>query len=404
MALSTWTGPSVYETGASGDELVTRLRSAGVRPTMWTAGVGSFLRTMVALAGRAPGTQQFVGGPQAVLAYIDEDSRLAALADCGGLRERYVAKLVSFGRPGIWDLGGTEGFSYQDELDYGVWLRDRWTQLEPHIWSLLRDGGQDALGEPHAEIGGGLLTTVHEGGLMALWRWANGDTESIAVRIEADGSPVTEVDLQVNDEVVARISERYRADAVRGEERDHGNAESSRQWICDPLDGTSAFVLGVPTSVFMLALAVEGVLELAVVRDPFSGREYIASAGEGAFCDDAPIQVSGDGLRDGCVVLGSDSFLFAQALKRSGARLAAVPGSGYKAMMIARGVAVATIRSSADIHDLAPAALIVHEAGGRVSGLDGSPILLDRAPGGVIVSNRETHSALIDIAASVRTQ
>jgi fructose-1,6-bisphosphatase/inositol monophosphatase family enzyme len=225
-----------------------------------------------------------------------------------------------------------------------------------------------------------------------------------AVAFKADGSPVTEVDLRVNDEVIARISRRYRADAVRAEERDHGDADSSRQWVCDPLDGTNAFVLGVPTSVFMLAFAVDGVLELAVVRDPFSGREYIASAGAGAFCDDAAIQVSGDGLGDGCVALGSDSFMFAPALQLSGTRLAAVPGSGYKAMMVARGAAVATIRSSADIHDVAPAALIVREAGGRVSALDGSPILLDRAPDGVIVSNRQAHSALVDIALSVREQ
>jgi hypothetical protein len=182
--LETWQGPTVYETGASGDELLSRLGPAGVRPTIWTAGIGSLVRTLVALAGRTPGAEQFERGPAGVLEYIDGDSRLAALADCGELRERYFAKMISFGQAGIWDHGGVEGFAYHDELDYGVWLRDRWSALAPKISDLMRPGGHDVLAPPHPRIGGGLLTTIHEGGLMALWQWPDGSTEDIVVRVE----------------------------------------------------------------------------------------------------------------------------------------------------------------------------------------------------------------------------
>jgi hypothetical protein len=182
-----WQGPTVYETGASGDELVTRLRRAGVKPTIWTAGVGSYIRTLVALAGRVPPETVYDGGPQAVLDYLEQDDRLAALAGCGNLRERYLAKVVSFGRPGIWDFGGTEGFSYSDELDYGIWLQERWAELSGPTWDLLGDAADGVLASPHPQIGGGVLTTIHDGGLMALWRWPDGRTEHVSVRIGTTG-------------------------------------------------------------------------------------------------------------------------------------------------------------------------------------------------------------------------
>ena len=187
-----WKGPTVYETGASGDELVTRLKKAGVKPTIWTAGVGSFVRTLVALAGRVPSEQVYASGPQAVLNYLADDTRLAPFTKCADLRERYLAKVISFGRAGIWDVNGV-GFSTFDELDYGVWLRERWQDLASSVWDLLGTGADAALTIPHPRIGSGVLTTIHDGGLMALWRWHDGRTEQVAVKIgtttEGEGDP-----------------------------------------------------------------------------------------------------------------------------------------------------------------------------------------------------------------------
>lgn len=177
-----WKGPTVYESGTTSDELVTRLKAAGARPTIWTAGVASFIRTMVALAGRVPGEQAYAGGSQGVLSYIAEDARLAPFTKCADLRERYLAKVLSPGRVGIWDANG-EGFSHYDQIDYGVWLREHWHELADHAWALLGTGADGVLAEPHLRIGSGVLTTIHEAGLMALWRWHDGRTEQVAVKI-----------------------------------------------------------------------------------------------------------------------------------------------------------------------------------------------------------------------------
>lgn len=213
QVIANWQGPTVYETGASGDELVTRLKRIGARPTIWTAGVGSFIRTMVALADRVPSEGAYAGGPQAVLRHIEEDPRLAVFAQCDDLRERYLAKVISFGRKGIWDFGTNEGFTHPDELDYGVWLRDRWAKLAGPAWDILRTGGGSVLAEPHPRIGGGVLTTIHDGGLMALWRWRDGRTEHVVVRIATSMRDETQV-----DEAQADIVVRCEVDCAAGQQ------------------------------------------------------------------------------------------------------------------------------------------------------------------------------------------
>ncbi|HEX3784748.1 MAG TPA: inositol monophosphatase [Pseudonocardiaceae bacterium] len=220
------------------------------------------------------------------------------------------------------------------------------------------------------------------------------------VAVKPDGSPVTSVDQRINREVAERIIERYPRHAVLGEEGHYGDGTESHRWICDPLDGTAAYILGLPNSVFMLALMVDDELAVSVVLDPFVNRLYRAVRGAGAWCDNRTIQVSHQTLRDGYVVLGSDGYPFASGLRQAGAQVEAVPGTGYKSMMVASGRAVGLVKSSADFHDIAPAALIVREAGGKVTSLDGSPLVLDRPiGGGVIVSNSTAHPELVAIAA-----
>src|SRR4029077_7610976 len=93
-----WKGPTVYETGASGDELATRLGLAGIRPTIWTAGVGSFLRTLVAFEGRTPHQKNgaLLFSPKKVLKYLKESDLIAQLTNCPPrVQQMFVAKVVS---------------------------------------------------------------------------------------------------------------------------------------------------------------------------------------------------------------------------------------------------------------------------------------------------------------------
>jgi hypothetical protein len=173
QTIKDWHGPTVYETGTTGLDLVTVLGKQNVQPTIWTAGIGSFIRTMAQLADPPVTTAILDRGADAVLDHIRRDRRLATLFDHDDeAHHRYLAKMIGYGHPGIWDIDGV-GFYYDDEETYSEWLRDHWSAAEPAIWELLETTttGTAVLGKPDARIGGGLLTTIHEGGLMALWQF-----------------------------------------------------------------------------------------------------------------------------------------------------------------------------------------------------------------------------------------
>ncbi|MFI6826444.1 inositol monophosphatase family protein [Kribbella sp. NPDC050241] len=225
-----------------------------------------------------------------------------------------------------------------------------------------------------------------------------GFRSDVKVTTKQDGSPVTEVDERINRMVKSELLHAYPDHGLLGEELNSGTGAESSTWICDPLDGTRTYLLGIPNSVFMLALQQGGLLNMAVVYDPFSDSLYQAVRGGGAFLNGAPLRVSGQDLSEGLVLLGTTSRPFVPALQKFGAATQSVAGSGYKAMMVARGKGVGTIKSHADFHDVASSALIVVEAGGRASDLAGSPLVFDSTMAGVILSNGAAHQQLVEIA------
>ena len=146
-----------------------------------------------------------------------------------------------------------------------------------------------------------------------------GFNQASAITYKADGSPVTDVDTQVNQLAIERIRHRYPAHGLLGEEGDLGTGAESYRWICDPLDGTLPYVLGVPNSQLMLALAGEPGLLLAVAYDPFADRLYHATRHGGAFCGGHPVRVSTQTWSKGHVLLSASSATLIEAATRPAA-------------------------------------------------------------------------------------
>src|SRR3989338_7401931 len=115
---------------------------------------------------------------------------------------------------------------------------------------------------------------------------------------KADGSPVTIADKAINRMVIEELEKNF-ADVVIGEEESTGEYGAGRRWICDPIDGTKAYVWGVPTAMFSLGLAVDGVPTLGVAYDPFLDTMYEAVRGNGSYCNGKPIHVSQKKLSEG---------------------------------------------------------------------------------------------------------
>jgi len=215
---------------------------------------------------------------------------------------------------------------------------------------------------------------------------------------------VTEVDVAVEKMVRALIAERYPDHDVLGEELGGpGAGEGSRHcWICDPLDGTTNFAHGLPLFCSTIALEVDGELRVGAVYDPTRDELFTAIRGGGAFLNGEPIRVSSAAtLIDSLLVTGFPysvqekleemlglfgSFLSkARAVRRLGS-------AALDMCYVAAGRLDGFWEEGLNAWDIAGGVLIVQEAGGRITSLDGSPFVL--RSGRLIASNGLLHDQM----------
>lgn len=244
---------------------------------------------------------------------------------------------------------------------------------------------------------------------------------AVAGRIVADGfraaagatfkssavDPVTEYDRAAEDAIRALLADHRPADSILGEEGGGSGWDTGRVWIVDPLDGTVNFVHGVPQVAVSVALWDGGRPLVGVVRDAIGGEVFSAVAGEGAWLDSEPIRVSP--TTDLVRALVGTGFPYDR--RERAAELAEVVG---RVLAEAQGIRrigsaaldlcwVATGRFDAYWEyrlkpwDTAAGQLIVTEAGGIVTDLDGAPYLPD-APG-ILATNSRLHSRMLEVLA-----
>lgn len=215
---------------------------------------------------------------------------------------------------------------------------------------------------------------------------------------------VTEVDLAAEDAIRAALRERTPGVPVLAEEGGGAAAERTR-WIVDPLDGTTNFVHGFPSFAVSVGLQVDGRLEAACIVDPLRDQTYDAARGRGARLDGRPLRVSAvDRLSDALLLTGfaydrrerADFYLrYVKAFLESAQGLRRAGAAALDLCHIAAGRADGFWEFNLSPWDVAAGALIVEEAGGRVSDMTGAPLDLDRPR--LLATNGRVHEAMIDV-------
>jgi histidinol-phosphatase len=192
-----------------------------------------------------------------------------------------------------------------------------------------------------------------------------------------DGSAVTAVDVRIERLIVNAILAAFPDDVILGEQFGP-TAARAPAWIVDPLDGTSNFVEGLPVFAHMLARCDAGEPQFAVVSAPLLGRRWSAYRGCGAFRWGEPISVSGtQRLRDSRLSYGGlrdYDDAAATALLRLARRCQRSRGFGnfLPHLLVAEGTYdLASSGIGCEVWDVAPVALVVREAGGRLTSFDG---------------------------------
>jgi fructose-1,6-bisphosphatase/inositol monophosphatase family enzyme len=225
------------------------------------------------------------------------------------------------------------------------------------------------------------------------------------VEIKKDNTPVTIADKLINDLVIEGLSKEFPDDGIIGEEKSTAEYGMGRKWLCDPIDGTKAYVCGVPTSMFSLGLVIDGRPVLGVAYDPFLKKLYRAVVGEGSFCNDKKLQVSSLPLKGSIVAVTSTAekmktLPYIDTLQKEGARLASFSGALYKGTLVARGKFSAYLEGGVNAHDMAALELFVTEAGGKVTSLAGKQLDYSKPFKGAIVSNGVVHQKIVELVNS----
>ena len=223
------------------------------------------------------------------------------------------------------------------------------------------------------------------------------------VRSKPDLTPVSDADLAVERTVRAVLLAERPGDAVLGEE---GGLSGSgpRQWVVDPVDGTKNFVRGVPVWATLVALRVDGEVEVGVVSAPALGRRWWAARGHGAWA--GPSADTGTRLRVSRVGDLADASLSYSSLtgwdaagRRPGllrltdaAWRSRAYGDFWSHVLVAEGAVDASFEPEVSLWDLAALQPLVEEAGGRFTDLSGA-----RGPdgGSVVCSNGLLHDAVL---------
>ncbi|MGH7356357.1 MAG: inositol monophosphatase family protein [Candidatus Rokuibacteriota bacterium] len=223
---------------------------------------------------------------------------------------------------------------------------------------------------------------------------------------------VTEMDTRAEALIVERLRSAFPDDAVLGEESGAAAGRSGRRWIIDPLDGTTNYAHGVPIFAVSIALEAASRVELGVAYLPWDDELYIAERGAGASLDGARLAVSAtETLDESLLVTGFPYDIRVQPdnnLREYGAfslRSRGVRRSGAAVADLAY-VAAGRFDGYWELRlqpwDVAAGTLLVEEAGGRVTGIDGGP--LDLAAPSLVASNGRIHEDILATLKEIRSR
>ena len=188
---------------------------------------------------------------------------------------------------------------------------------------------------------------------------------------KTDGSFVTIADREAEAYLRQAILKRFPDDGVVGEEEEERSGSSGRRWIIDPIDGTFAYVHGVPLFGVLIGLEVEGDYSLGVINIPVLEEMVYAAKGVGCFSNGTPARVSATANLEDALLLCTDfpacdryGFGVAANAFQQRAKTSRTWGDCYGYVLVATGRADVMLDPIMNLWDCAALLPIMEEAGG----------------------------------------
>lgn len=242
-----------------------------------------------------------------------------------------------------------------------------------------------------------LIEAVIQGGELALKLYREG--AGARAQKKPDRSPVTEADRAVELHLRAFVGQRFPSASFFGEETGGDARGSGLRFVVDPIDGTRAFTRGLPTWSVLVGLEFDGEPVAGVAYMPAAGDLFTAVRGDGAFDNGRPVQLSNiRALGDAAIAHGGLGQFTDGGCEDQLPKLARGTYTqrglgdfaGYRALL--RGQVDGVVDPAIQPYDIAAAAVMVREAGGRLTARDGSETIYG---GYAVASNGFIHDELI---------
>jgi myo-inositol-1(or 4)-monophosphatase len=231
-----------------------------------------------------------------------------------------------------------------------------------------------------------------------------GEVENLQVSMKGPADFVSAADRRAEEILYAELSKARPGYGFLGEEGgEREGADKTHTWIVDPLDGTTNFLHGIPQFAISIALDREGVIVAGVIYNPANEELFIAERGKGAFLNDQRLRVAARRrLSDAVVACGlphigrGDLTVFRSELAAIQDKVAGLRRFGAAALdlaWVAAGRFDAFWERDLSPWDMAAGILMVREAGGFASDIDGGDSIFARRQ--VIAGNEFLHKALL---------
>ncbi len=231
-----------------------------------------------------------------------------------------------------------------------------------------------------------------------------GEVQNLQVSMKGPGDYVSQADRKAEDILFTELSKARPGYAFLMEERGAIKGDDDQhRWIVDPLDGTTNFLHGIPIFSISIALERQGQIVAAVIYNPAMDELYTTERGGGAFMNDRRLRVAGRSKLTDCVIGCGVPHLgrghhgnFLVELRNVMAEVSGVRRMGSAAIdlaYVAAGRMDGFWETGLSAWDIAAGLLLIREAGGFVSDMDGGQDMLEA--GSVVAGNEVIQRALL---------
>ncbi len=227
----------------------------------------------------------------------------------------------------------------------------------------------------------------------------------VRAMVKGDRDLFSKIDLKAEEKIIRMITKNFPYDDILSEERVYKPVRSDFRWVIDPLDGTHNYIRSI--AIFGTSIAVEykGEVILGVIYMPVTEELYVGQKGHGAFCNGKRIHVSMKSLIKATIIYDSTLHVkkkdMIAGLNKLGDKIFNIRmfGSSVRSLSyIAEGKADGGVEFNDKPWDYAAGLLLVEEAGGKATGLQGKP--WNTSMLGYVVSNGLIHKHILSIITS----